>query len=407
MVEAGAQGSRKVDPETLVLRARPRTVVRFKRRLLIAIAALVCLAMFGATWFALAQARLTRGPSDQELYKTDGRPTAEGLAALPSSYDQVKPLGPPLPGDLGPAIVEKEKSLGISPTTPRSDPEADAARAERMRLAQQARQAQEAGVFFQLTNANRGAGLSAARPKLDDTSPAVTRAMLGSGRFGFDAGSDPSGQQHKLDFLNQDVEPGIYNPHALQDPVSPYQVLAGSVIAASLITGLNSDLPGLAVAQVTQNVYDTVTGQILLIPQGARLIGKYDSVIAFGQSRALLIWQRIIMPDGSSIQINNLPATDTAGYAGLEDQVDYHTWALLKGVVLSTLLGVGTELSLGHEDSDLVRAIRQAAQGAVNQAGQRIVERHLNVQPTITVRPGWPLRVIVNKDLVFSRPFEG
>ena len=125
-----------------------------------------------------------------------------------------------------------------------------------------------------------------------------------------------------------------------------------------------------------------------------------------GQSRALLVWQRIVMPDGSSIQIDNLPATDTAGYAGLEDEVDFHTWRLIKGVVLSTLLGVGTELSLGGEESDLVRALRESTQQNANRAGQRITERNLNIQPTITVRPGWPLRVIVHRDLVL-RPYRG
>src|SRR3546814_9861256 len=115
-------------------------------------------------------------------------------------------------------------------------------------------------------------------------------------------------------------------------------------------------------AQVTENVFDTVTGRSLLIPQGARLIGSYDSVVAFGQRRALLVWQRIILPDGSSIRIDNLPATDAAGYAGLEDEVDFHSWQLLKGVGLSTLLGVGTELSIGDDESDLVRAIRQRSE---------------------------------------------
>jgi len=110
------------------------------------------------------------------------------------------------------------------------------------------------------------------------------------------------------------------------------------------------------------------------------------------------------MPDGSSIQLDNLPATDTAGYAGLKDEVDYHTWQLLKGVALSTLLGVGAELSLGSGESDLVRALRQSTQQSVNQAGQRITEKTLNIQPTIAVRPGWPLRVIVHKDLVL-RPY--
>ena len=142
-------------------------------------------------------------------------------------------------------------------------------------------------------------------------------------------------------------------------------------------------------------------------PQGARLIGSYDSVVAFGQRRALLVWQRIILPDGSSIQIDNLPATDAAGYAGLADKVDFHTWQLLKGVTLSTLLGVGTELSLGSEESDLVRAIRQSTQQSAAQAGQQIVSKNLNIQPTITVRPGWPLRVIVHKDIVFPRPWGG
>jgi type IV secretion system protein VirB10 len=196
----------------------------------------------------------------------------------------------------------------------------------------------------------------------------------------------------------------IYNAHQLETPRSEYQVMAGSVIAASLITGLDSDLPGLVIAQVTENVFDSVTGRFLLIPQGARLIGSYDSVVAFGQSRALLVWQRIILPDGSSVQLDNLPATDAAGYSGLADKVDFHTWRLLKGVALSTLLGVGTELSLGDDESDLVRAIRQSTQQSASQAGQQIVSKQLDVQPTLRVRPGWPLRVIVHKDLIL-RPW--
>ena len=220
------------------------------------------------------------------------------------------------------------------------------------------------------------------------------------------AEGDQNNQQRKLDFLSSRETGGIYNPHALQTPVSPYQVMAGSVIAASLVTGINSDLPGLVVAQVTENVYDTVTGNILLIPQGARLIGAYDSVVAFGQRRALLVWQRILLPDGSSIEIDNLPATDTAGYAGLEDKVDFHTWRLIKGIALATLLGVGTELSLGEDESQLIQAIRESTQQNVNRAAQRITEKNLNIQPTITVRPGWPLRVIVQKDLVLL-PYKG
>lgn len=181
--------------------------------------------------------------------------------------------------------------------------------------------------------------------------------------------------------------------------------MAGAIIPASLITGLNSDLPGSTIAQVTENVYDTVTGEHLLIPQGTRLFGKYDSVVAYGQKRALVVWTRLILPNGNSITIDNLPATDVAGYAGLEDEVDIHTWQLLKGVALATLLGVGTQISLGSNQGDLVKAFQESIQQTTDRAGQRLVERELDVQPTITVRPGWPLRVIVSKDLVL-KPYQ-
>jgi type IV secretory pathway VirB10-like protein len=216
--------------------------------------------------------------------------------------------------------------------------------------------------------------------------------------------NDTSEQTRKLSFLKSGPETQIYNPHGLQKPVSPHQLMAGTIIAASLVSGLSSDLPGFVIAQVTENVYDTVSGRHLLVPQGSRLVGKYDNVVAFGQERALVIWQRIILPDGSSVVIDNLPATDTGGYAGLADQVDLHTWKLLKGVALATVLGVGSQLAFGASDSDLVKALQQSTQSTTNRAGQRLVERNLNVQPTITVRPGWPLRVIVHKDIVL-RPY--
>jgi type IV secretion system protein VirB10 len=218
--------------------------------------------------------------------------------------------------------------------------------------------------------------------------------------------NDTTEQTRKLSFLKAGPEKEIYNPHGLQKPVSPYQMMAGTIIAASLVSGLNSDLPGFVIAQVTENIYDSVSGRFLLIPQGSRLVGKYDNVVAFGQERALVVWQRIIMPDGTSVVIDNLPATDTGGYAGLADQVDLHTWKLLKGVALATVLGVGSELAFGSSDSDLVKALQQSTQSTTNRAGQRLVERNLNVQPTITVRPGWPLRVIVHKDIVL-RPYRG
>ena len=139
----------------------------------------------------------------------------------------------------------------------------------------------------------------------------------------------------------------------------------------------------------------------MLVPQGARLIGRYDSIIAFGQSRALLIWSRIVMPDGSSIRIDNLAGVDARGYAGLEDRVDYHSWKLLQGAALSTLLGVGAELG-SDDEGDIARALRRSAQTGANEAGQEIVRRNLGVQPTITIRPGWRFGILVSKDIVLQ-----
>ena len=415
----------KIDPEEIALRARPRPVTRINRRALFLLSGTGLLLILGATIFALDPPRLfDRDDIGRELIRTENNPTPEGLETLPRRYSEIpRPqieLGPPLAGDIGPAVVNAERELGIAPPGQlpfRPSPEDDAERAERIRQARLAQQGRESGVFFQLTSRTTGLGGDASKPwsaadiaraaGKDLRSPFdIVRGDAASGPLELDLQNDQNLQGRKLDFLGDEVDSGIYNPHALQDPASPYQVMAGTVIAASLITGINSDLPGRVIAQVTENIYDTVSGRYVLIPQGSRVIGTYDSVVAFGQERALVVWQRIVMPDGSSIVIENLPATDTAGYAGLEDEVNFHTWRLLQGIALSTLLGVSTEATFGDDENDLVEAFRESAQDSANQVGQRITERNLNIQPTITVRPGWPLRVIVNKDLVL-RPYGG
>jgi type IV secretion system protein TrbI len=216
---------------------------------------------------------------------------------------------------------------------------------------------------------------------------------------------DPNGQGRKADFVATLAKDGTTNPHALVAPPSPYLLSAGSTIAASLITGLRSDLPGMVTAQVTQNVFDSPTGQVLLVPQGARLIGRYDSVVAFGQKRALVVWQRLILPNGSSVSLDNMPATDSSGYAGLQDKVDFHTWQLLKGVAISTLLGVGSDLQFSG-DGGLVEAIRQSATQNVSRAGDQLTARALDIQPTLTIRPGAPVRLLVDRDLILT-PWHG
>jgi type IV secretion system protein VirB10 len=215
-------------------------------------------------------------------------------------------------------------------------------------------------------------------------------------------------QDQKRSFLDRGSDAASVSTHRLQSPISPYQVMAGTVIPAALITGIDSDLPGEVLASVTEPVYDTATGRHLLIPQGARLIGQYDSQVAFGQRRVLLVWTRIIFPDASSIALDRLPGVDASGYAGLEDGVDWHWQQLLAGAALSTLIGVGAELAApdrSNGQSQVIVAARQSAQDTVNQLGQELTRRNLNIQPTLTIRPGFPVRVIVNKDLVL-RPYQ-
>lgn len=397
-----AATSPKLDPETLVLRGRPNRIIRFRRGAIIAIAALGSTAIVGVTWVALKPAtfRIVAGAEDQKDIANHAPDDA--LAGAPKGYGDVPRLGPPLPGDLGRPILRRQEALGGLPTPGSSDQAAQAAEAERQRLLAERKAARESGIMMQLGAAEHATGAAPA-----SAAPgAVPAREAPSGTIAVDPARDPGSQQRKADFLAGKDQTGDINPHALMASPSPYTLSAGSIIAASLVTGLNSDLPGLVTAQVTENAYDSATGHILLVPQGARLIGSYDSVVAYGQSRALVVWQRIVLPNGSSIRIDNVPATDMAGYAGLADKVDAHTWQLLKGVALSTLLGVGTELSLGDRESDLVRAIRVSAQQGTSRAGDQIVTKNLNVQPTIKVRPGWPLRVVVHKDIVLA-PWPG
>ncbi|MDJ1163942.1 TrbI/VirB10 family protein, partial [Burkholderia gladioli pv. gladioli] len=198
------------------------------------------------------------------------------------------------------------------------------------------------------------------------------------------------------------------NTGSLQAPASPYTVMAGTIIPAALVTGINSDLPGEIIAEVMQPVYDTASGHYLLIPQGSRLIGRYDSQVAFGQQRVLLVWLRLVLPDASSIALDKLPGIDPAGYAGLEDGVDWHWGRILTGAVLSTMLGVGSELAVSNQGSangNTVIALRDSSQDTANQVGQEITRRDLSIQPTLTVRPGFQVSVMVNKDLVL-RPYQ-
>ena len=361
------------------LRAEPPRVTRLSRKVLAGVGAAALLGVGGALIYAL-QTR-EAGPGGGELYSTENRPTADGLAGLPRDYTGPI-LGPALPGDLGRPILDAQnRGQPIVPpaiTTPAVDPE------EQRRLAEE-EAARLSNVFFQ-SGPRTGGPAGTAMPGL-------------AGLTGQPEGT--AGQNRHTAFLNGPVDRQTVAPDRVAPPASPYILQAGAVIPAALITGIRSDLPGQITAQVTENVYDSPTGSLLLIPQGTRIIGQYDDGVTFGQRRVLLVWNRLILPGGRSIVLERLPGADASGYAGLEDGIDYHWWDLMKAAGLSTLLAVGAELATSDEDR-LIRAIRDGAQDTVNQAGQQIVQRQLQVAPTLTIRPGFPVRIIVTRDLVFE-----
>ena len=401
--------------EELTLRAKPRPVRRFNRNALMCVVGAGALLVFGSMAVAFRDDDTAAAEAATELYNTTNRVLPPELSALPTKYDEVPPrLGPPLPGDLGFAILGRGSEPPPADNqfrfqgTPR--PTVSSSPAYQQNQQTQQPTSADSPLFFientrsagsspQWASAGAPAGnlQQLAQLTLADQSPALQPIQTGN---------DPNGQDRKQAFLGAEVDAEIYNPHRLQTPVSPFQVMAGTIIPASLVTGLNSDLPGQVIAQVTENVYDTPTGDHLLIPQGARLLGRYDSVIAFGQSRALVAWNRIIMPDGTSMTLENLPGADLSGAAGLKDRVNNHTFQIFQAAILSSVLSLASELGRDTNDSDLLEALRDGGQRTINQAGQQIVSRQLNVQPTITVRPGHRLRVIVNKDLILQ-PYGG
>ena len=322
------------------------------------------LAIAGALGYALQTH--TKAGAGQELLSTQNRPSAEGLAGLPKDYTglprQTPPLGPPLPGDLGRPILNAgaAPNTAVPATTP--DPEAerraqeiDAARVSRL-FAQTDQQPQSVNQIIP--------GAPAGTTATQATTPPV------------DAGSAQNMQDRKTAFLTASTDKRTVSPDRLEAKASPYVVQAGTVIPAALITGIRSDLPGQITAQVTEAVYDQPNREDICSSHRARgLSASTSSSVAFGQSRILLVWTRLIMPDGTSIVLERQPSADTEGYAeGLEDEVDNHWGMLFKAAVLSTLLSVGAEAGTGSDENNLAQAIREGASNSISQTGQQIVQ---------------------------------
>ena len=377
--------------EGLKLRARPRPVVRLSRKAIFSASAAGAGLVFGAMLFALKPPSV-RTADPTLLPTTTAKPTADAIDRLPRSYEeaaaplpsgpmpaQVPKLGPPLPGDLGGGLIETERSLGIDaaaelppydeagmPFLP--DAETEAMRVERIRQARITAEAREADVFFTLR------------------SPGVPTEAIAASASPASATSLPVAPERTVQIAGPYLAPG-------------------TVIRASLLTAVNSDLPGTGIAQVTEDVSDSQTGRAVLIPRGARLVGRYGSEVGTFQSRADVRWNRLVFPNGKEILLPDLPALDETGAAGLEDEVDRHTGRLVQAGLLSSLLGVGTELAVAG-DGGTAQAVRQALQGTSNAAGQALVQRGATAQPTLRVRAGFEFALVLERALPLP-PYEG
>jgi type IV secretion system protein VirB10 len=378
-----SEPDRIADAESITsLRGETPRVVRLSRKAIGIASALGMAVVGGALLYALQPA--SQGDADEPI-NTGGNAVADGLAEVPRDYSQVPKLGAPLPGDLGKPILDAQERgavaelppIGAQPIPPQGIGGEDAAR---QRLEQEREAARGSRLFT-----GSGAPVSV----LEDREPTQgPRPVPG----------EAQAAALERRFLERPAEQPNASRQPLEAAPSGAVLQAGSIIPAALITGIRSDQPGLVTAQVTANVYDSLTGRRLLIPQGSRLIGDYDSDVGFGQRRVRLAWNRLILPDGRSIVLERQPAADPSGYAGLQDGVDFNWGGVAKAALVSTLLAVGAELGAG-DDGNLVRAFRRGGQDSINRAGEQIVGRELNIRPTLTIRPGFPVRVLVTRDI--------
>jgi type IV secretory pathway VirB10-like protein len=242
----------------------------------------------------------------------------------------------------------------------------------------------------------RGAGLAGSgAPQLMQTA-AASGARSDIAQFA--ASGSGQGDRWKLDSM----------PEA---PRTPYELRAGFVVPATLISGINSALPGQIMAQVSQDVYDTPTGRHKLIPQGSRLVGAYSNDVAYGQSRVLIAWQRIIFPDGKAMDIGAMPGADGAGNAGFTDRVNNHYFRLFGSAFLMSGVVAGITLSQGNQNGNVLTAptassaLSSALGQQLGQVTAQLIAKNLNIAPTLEIRPGYRFNVIVIKDMTFSKPY--
>lgn len=221
---------------------------------------------------------------------------------------------------------------------------------------------------------------------------------------------DPNHQGEKNAFLKKTDDYSPYLKHTRMPALSEYEVKAGAIIPGVMITGVHSSLPGQIIGQVSQNVYDSATGHHVLIPAGAKVVGVYDSDVSTGQERVLVAWNRVIFPDGSSVNLGTMPGADRSGYAGMNDKVDNHYFRIFGQAAILSIISAGFQLAqptngnVGSVNSQQILASAVGLQAAAV-AGQ-LVRKNMNLAPTLEIRPGFQFTVMITKDIILP-PWTG
>jgi len=376
------------------LRAAPPRVARLSRPMVLTLGAIAAAAAGGALMLALHAPSVRAPPPAPE--EPEARPPPSAMADAPKTYGDVPKLGPPLPGDLGrPIVSAQDRGVAVTPPPMGAPPAPDPAEAQARQARRQALDAARTSSLF------TGAARTAAPSQVSLAQGPAAMPPSESLAIAAPAAPEASDQTTKRAFIERPRATPANSAFRVTPPAGKLLLQAHTVITAALVTAVSSDLPGPVSAQVTRNIYDSLTGRVVLIPQGSKLLGTYDAVVTFGQRRVLLAWDRIVFPDGRSLDLDRLVGADAAGRSGLTDRVDAHWGAMGKAALLSSLLGVGAELG-SDDDGDIARALRRGVQDTVNQTGQQVVRRQLDVQPTLTLRAGLPVTILVTRDVVFD-----
>ncbi len=374
-----------------------RPAGRFLNRnlIIVVVAALMVMVLYSVVQGFAAQRQKASRPQEVQVATSTGI-----LQQFPSSYDRIpRPVATQQPVEIRARMSERKVEA------------APPSELERLR-ARLALQALQADLVMDVRSAGR-AGLPSTEVQpvaqnavqQNGLSIGVSLGASGGGPEVLNPRDGSSRQDEKEQFLSKARDPSFEHSFGLEPAGSPYTMMAGTIIPGVLISGINSDLPGQILGQVSENIFDTKLGRHLLVPQGTKVIGQYDSRVVYGQDRVLVVWTRLGFPNGTALSLDGMPGMDMSGYAGLKDKVNHHFLRLLTGVVLGSMLGAGAQIAQGDTgtlDPSFSQLALQGAAQNINQAGQRITEKNLDIQPTIEIRPGHRFSVFVTKDVVLK-----